>query len=210
MNNACMYGSELGRKLYQEIAMIEEQHVSHYESLMDPNATWLECLLLHQYTECYLYYSCHEFEPDGYIKSLWAKLYEQEVAHLHMAAQMLAKYEGKDWQAVIPGGDFPELLNITSSISYVRDVLGKQVELTAMREEYVPVDQLPGDYEFFRYQHSVNRDIPTVPSHLVIRQYIEQNGADYRFEQQPNPIEALQNRKRDNTSVGREPSKVYA
>ena len=43
--------------------MIEEQHVSQYESLQDPHATWLEMLLLHEYTECYLYYSCYSMKP---------------------------------------------------------------------------------------------------------------------------------------------------
>ena len=41
-NFAC---TDMGRKLYQEIALVEEEHVTHYESLMDPNATWLEMLL---------------------------------------------------------------------------------------------------------------------------------------------------------------------
>ena len=31
----------LARGLYLEIAEIEEQHVSQYESLMDPTETWL-------------------------------------------------------------------------------------------------------------------------------------------------------------------------
>jgi len=44
----------VGRGLYQEIAQIEEQHVSHYESLADPRETWFERLLLHEYNECWL------------------------------------------------------------------------------------------------------------------------------------------------------------
>ena len=46
--------SDMGRRLYQEIAMVEEEHVSHYESLMDANSSWFEMLLWHEYTECYL------------------------------------------------------------------------------------------------------------------------------------------------------------
>ena len=65
MNVAPFYSkSDLGRRLYQEIGMIEEEHVSQYESLKDPNATWLEDLLMHEYTECYLYYSCMMTECD--------------------------------------------------------------------------------------------------------------------------------------------------
>ena len=57
MNLGPFYYNDLGRQLYQEIAMIEEQHVTHYGSLLDPTCTWLENLLLHEYMECYLYYS---------------------------------------------------------------------------------------------------------------------------------------------------------
>ena len=51
MNVGSFYHSPLGRKLYTEIAMIEEQHVTGYGSLMDPSATWFECWVMHEYTE---------------------------------------------------------------------------------------------------------------------------------------------------------------
>mgnify|MGYP001125004551 CR=1 FL=1 len=41
MNVGPTYTSDLGRKLYQEIAMIEEQHVREYGSLIVPSCTWL-------------------------------------------------------------------------------------------------------------------------------------------------------------------------
>ena len=49
MNISGFYHSDLGRKLYTEIAMIEEQHVTGYGSLMDPSHTWLECWVMHEY-----------------------------------------------------------------------------------------------------------------------------------------------------------------
>ena len=54
MNVANLYNTPLGRKLYNEIAMIEEQHVTGYGSLKDPTMSWWECLLMNEYTECYL------------------------------------------------------------------------------------------------------------------------------------------------------------
>ena len=57
MNVGSFYTSDLGRKLYQEIGLVEEDHVTQYGSLINPNQTWLENLLMHEYTECYLYYS---------------------------------------------------------------------------------------------------------------------------------------------------------
>lgn len=53
--------------------MIEEQHVTQYGALLDPGMTWLENLLLHEYTECYLYWSCVEDETDLHIKKIWER-----------------------------------------------------------------------------------------------------------------------------------------
>ena len=203
MNVASFYPTEEGRKLYQEIGMIEEQHVSQYESLIDPSATLLECLLMHEYTECYLYYSCMETESDPEIRALWEEMFDIETAHLHRAAELLRTYENTDWQEVIPEGDFPELLSLHSNIDYVRGVLASQVSLTAQREEYVPVDQIRADSGYFRYQDAVNHDVEAVPSHVIIDQHIHQMGQDYRYETLPNPVEALQDRRRDNTKTAR-------
>jgi len=131
MNVNAAYTSDLGRKLYQEIAMIEEQHVTHYGSLMDPRETWLECLLMHQYTECYLYWSCHETETDPRIRGFWAMLLEQEIAHLHKAAHLLDRIENKQWEQVVGSGEFPAPLSLHSNIDYVRGVLASSVENSA-------------------------------------------------------------------------------
>ena len=202
MNVGAFYPREKGRKLFSEIAMIEEQHVSGYESLHDTETTWLECLLMHEYTECYLYYSCYEDEKDKNIKGIWAKHYEDEVAHLHYAKYLLEKYEGKEWQQVIPDGNFPALLSFHENKDYIREVL-KNVRLTGFREGYELIDDVPKNHEFFKYQHAVNRAISSVPSHKVMADYIKKNGQDLRYEIKPHPVKALQNRKADNFTIGR-------
>lgn len=204
MNIANLYPYDDGRQLYQEIGLIEEQHVTHYESLMDPNATWFENLLNHEYTECYLYYSCYEDETDPEIKKVWEQHFIMEVAHLHKAAELLRRFENKDWQQVIPGGEFPELLNFRPNIDYVRGVLASSAQLTAEKEQYVPVGNLPQGYEFFRFQDILNTPVEGVPSHAAIERSIQSRGRDYRFETAPNPIPELQNYKVDNTTVGRQ------
>lgn len=205
MNIGQFYTSDLGRRLYQEIGMVEEEHVSHYESLKDPNETWLERLLMHEYTECYLYYSCFSEETDPYIKKIWEIFFEFEVAQLHKACELLMRYENKHWQEVIPNGTFPKLLSLGPNVEYVRNILKNTVNLTAVREDYAPVTDLPIDFDFFKYQKIVNSDICCVPSHNVIEQYICKNGIDYRFEIDVNPIPELQNRMCDNVCVGRQP-----
>ena len=208
MNIAPFYENDLGRRLYQEIGLIEEQHVSQYESLLDPNCTWLESLLMHEYTECYLYYSCYTDETDSYIKLIWEEMLMQEIAHLHKAAELLARYERKMWQQVIPDGNFPELLNFRENIDYVRDVLANTVYQTSILDNYVEVDKVPDSSKFFFFQNALNCNVASVPSHEVIERYIRQKGMDYRFEVKEHPIQELRNRTCDNTAVGREKSNV--
>ena len=203
MNIGSFYPTDPGRKLYTEIGMVEEQHVTHYGSLLDVKCSWLENLLMHEYTECYLYYSMLETEPCPGAKKVWELHLEQEIAHLHHAAHLLEQYEGKQWQQVIPDGTFPDVLELGPNIEYVREVLGGTVTLTARGEGYAPVEELPADADFFRYQERINANVAGVASHNVIQAAIRKNGQDYRFETAENPIPALRSRTKDNTALGR-------
>lgn len=202
MNIGVFYdGSQLGRELYNEIAMIEEEHVSHYGSLLDTNVSPYESLLMHEYCEAYLYYSCFMGEKDARIKALWEELFEEEVCHLHIAKYLLQKYGRMDWQEVIPDGEFPELLTFSSQKDYVREVLSS-VNITADRENYIDVKDLKNDSTFYVYQNIVNPKKKLVPSHRVIDDYISKKGIDYRYQIAEHPVEQLRNRQKDNTSVG--------
>lgn len=204
MNQANFYKNELGRKLFTEIAMIEEQHVSQYGSLIDTNCTWLENWLMHEYVECYLYYSCWEDESDEYVKEIWRNFYYEECGHLQKVAALLEQYEGKTWIDVFPcGGDFPEPLRFGENKEYIRKVIKQTGCNTADLEEYAKVSSMPEDAPFFKYNHSVNKPEADVASHAVIEKHIKKFGTDYRYEDSPNPIPALRNRKSDNTDFAR-------
>ncbi len=202
-NFAC---TDRGRRLYEEIALVEEEHVTQYESLMDPNGTWLEMLLWHEYCECYLYWSCYQTETDSRIKKLWAQNLEFEISHLHKAEELLKKYEKKEWQEVIKDAEFPKPLCLHENIEYVRQILGSTVQYTSEKEEYKKIKDLSPDADFFRYQAIINPTTQIVPSHLVICDYIRKNGADYRFQVAPSPVPELRDRRKDNTCVGRKPN----
>ncbi|MBE7084897.1 MAG: hypothetical protein E7368_02445 [Clostridiales bacterium] len=203
MNISAFACSDLGRRLYEEIALVEEEHVTQYESLMDSNATWLEMLLWHEYAECYLYWSCYMTETDARIKKLWGQNFEFEISHLHKAVELLKKYEKKDWQEVIKDPVFPKPLSLHENIDYVRKILGETVQFTSVKEEYKKIKDLPKDADFFRFQKITNPQTDIVPSHCVIEQYICRHGADYRYQVAPSPVEELRNRREDNTCVGR-------
>jgi hypothetical protein len=144
-------------------------------------------------------------ETDDCIKALWEAYFEMELGHLHKAAELLKKYERKEWEEVIQDPKFPKPLSLHENIDYVRKILKTTVQFTSQKEAYVRLEDLPKDADFFRYQDVINTSTRCVPSHQVIETYICRRGMDYRFETAPNPIEALRNRRDDNTDVGRKP-----
>lgn len=204
MNIAGFHNSELGKKLYSEIAMIEEQHVTEYGSLIDTTCSDLECWLMHEYTECYLYYSCFVDETDAYIKDVFYKRYLEECGHLQYVAGLLQKYEGKPWQAVYTcGGDFPELLHLQGNIDYVRGVLAKTINYTRLGEGYVELKSLSDSAPYFKYQKMNIKKPENLPSHVVIKNHIKEFGQDYRYETKKNPVPSLMDRRVDNVDVAR-------
>lgn len=203
MNVATFYPNEYGRKMFSEIALVEEEHVSQYESLKDPNCTWLEAWVMHEYTECYLYHSMMKDETVPHIKKIYEEHYEMEVAHLKTAINCLKIYENKTFDMVIPNPEFPELIKFGSNIEYIRKVISASVCFTGNEESYICVNELPDDANFFTFQSGINTNVDCVASHDVIVRTIEKLGEDYRFETKPNPIKDLQNRKCDNTKLGR-------
>lgn len=203
MNVGSFYHSDLGRKLYNEIAMIEEQHVTGYGSLIDPSSTMFESWVMHEYTECYLYYSCYQDETHPQIKKIWLEHFEQELNHLKIASDMLKKYEGRDWEQLFVGGaEFPALIKLKPNKEYIRDII-KSVRLTGYFEDMVYVDDLKDNDEFFKYQRVVNSKVAQTPSHVVIDKYIKKYGEDYRYEDKPSIEKTLRDRTVDNTDLGR-------
>ena len=144
-------------------------------------------------------------ETDPYIKELWEQNLQFEISHLHKAAELLKKYECKEWQEVIKDGEFPAPIRLHENIEYVRKILGSTVQYTTDKDDYVKVRNLPNDADFFRFQNIINPTTEIVPSHCVIEGFIKRRGADYRYQVAPNPVPELRNRRQDNTSVGRKP-----
>ncbi len=203
LNVANLYDTELGRKLYSEIAMIEEQHVTGYGCLSDPTVDMFTCMVMHEYTECYLYWSCMQDEADARIRDIWQMHFEEELSHLKFATEMMEKYEGKVWQQIFPeGGAFPEPLKFSPQKSYIREVL-KSVRLTGHAESFADVGELPDGYRFFGYNRAVQGNVRSLASHTVIEKTIKKFGKDYRFEEKAHPIRELSGREEVNADLAR-------
>ena len=207
MNIAQWYKNDLGRKLYAEIAMIEEAHVTQYESLKDPTMTWLEQWVMHEYAECWLYYSAMQDESDQTIKKIWSEHFKMEVSHLKTAAKLLKKYENKTYESVFGSGEFPKLLKLGGNKEYIRKVLGSTILLTADNThdkfDYKDVKKISDDHRYFDYQKYMSGNPEKNPSHLVIEKAIEKLGKDFRYQDSDHPVKELRNRKDDNTNIAR-------
>ncbi len=207
MNIAQWYKNDVGRRLYAEIAMIEEAHVTQYESLKDPTLTWLEQWVMHEYCECWLYYSAMQDESDEAIKKIWTEHYKMEIAHLKTAAKLLKKYENKTFEQVCGDGEFPKLLKLGGNKEYIRKVIANTIYLTAdntqSKPDYKDIKKLPDSHRYFDYQKYMSGDPERNPSHLVIKKAIERLGQDYRYQDSEHPVKDLRNRKKDNVTVAR-------
>ncbi|MFZ7127689.1 MAG: hypothetical protein ACOWWM_16145 [Desulfobacterales bacterium] len=194
MNVGNRADTEVGRGLYQEIAMVEEQHVTHYESLEDPTMSWFMRDVMHQYGECYLYHSFTEQEEDPDIKKIWEEHLDMEIGQLQASCKLMKSHEKRDPEEFLPD-ETPAPLIMKSNFDYVRKILAEQADWNAKGTSYVPVDKLPSDHRYFSHQEKVNGS--WVPSQEVIRQYIEKNGQDYRFEPEgAHPVDRFQQRKK--------------
>ena len=135
-----MFADPVARQLYAEIASIEEQHVTQYESLMDPNETPLEKWLTHEAMEVYNYYGCMEYETNPRIKQIWERFCDYELGHLHMVMELFKQYENRDPAEVLPQ-TLPEPIDYQSHRQFVRETLNNEVDLRAAGTEFIHKDE---------------------------------------------------------------------
>jgi rubrerythrin len=161
------FADPIARQLYAEIASIEEQHVTQYESIIDPQETWLEKWLLHEATEVYNYFSCVEYENNSRIKGIWERFLEYELGHLRFVADLFEKTEKRDAAEVL-SGPLPKPIRYASHREFVRQVLRTEVNLSAVDSEFVDRSQ---ETEHTRnYRNHMNSD--GSPSDTVAAGYI--------------------------------------
>jgi rubrerythrin len=170
------YGSPEARQLYAEISTVEEEHVTQYESLMDPTETWLEKWVLHEFTECANYYTCHETETDPRLRQLWETFLALELTHLKIAGDALRRLQGKEPQE-ITGAELPTPATFESNREYVTGVLQETSDLRLVAGgKWARIAELPGDWPSFAYQRVVNAD--GAPSESVVRLRMDAAGVE--------------------------------
>jgi len=136
MNIGPTFSDPLARQLYAEIASIEEQHVTQYESIIDADETWLEKWVLHEATEVYNYYSCYEQEENPYVRQIWEQFLAYELGHLRFASDLFERIERRDAAEILPA-TLPQPIEYASHRHFVREVLRNEVDLVAVGPEFV-------------------------------------------------------------------------
>jgi rubrerythrin len=173
LNVGPLFADPAARMLYAEIASVEEQHVTQYESMLDPKQTLLEEWLLHEATEVYNYYSCVEQETNPGVKATWERFLDYELGHFHHVAELFKQYEKRDPMEIIPG-DLPEPLPFASNRDFIRQTLAKEVNLSAKGTQYV--DRKDESQRTMAYRNMVNAD--GSPSEAVAAGYMWAPGTE--------------------------------
>ena len=180
MNHGSDWIEPIARGLYSEIALIEEQHVTHYESLLDPLDSWLKQLVFHEYNEVYMYWSMLQNEQDRRIAAIWELHLNMEIGQLHAACDLLRRYEGIEPEEILPPALPDTPVTFEPNKNYVRDILATQIDLRADGINYVTDAELPSDHRSRQYRDIVNAG--GVPSENVIDENRARNGRDFRDE----------------------------
>lgn len=128
------------RQVHAEIASVDEQHATRYESLLDPREGWLEQWLLYQANEAMIYHACIEHETEPRVKALWERMLDYEIGQFRFVADLLRSQAGEDPQRIVPR-NLPAALGFSSQRDYVRKVLADELELSARADAYVPRSQ---------------------------------------------------------------------
>ncbi len=181
------YMEPIARQLYQEIALIEEEHVTHYESLLDPTENWWERLVTHEYNECWLYYSFMSQESNERIKAIWELHLQMELGHLQEACDLLRRHDGREPEQIVGTTGLPEPLMFEPNKEYLRHLLATQIDLTTLGAGYVR--EAHQRFEWMQEQLHAGQQ---PPSEQVIEMHRTEYGDEYRLETEgAHPVESL-------------------
>jgi hypothetical protein len=156
MNIGPLFTDPLARQLYAEIASIESQHIVHYGSMINPDESPLEKLLLQEACEVWNYNACVEQETNPRIKAIWERFLDYELGHLQLVIGLFKAHEKRDPAELLGDGKLPQGIAFKSHREYVRAVIAKE---TAMRKDGTQfVDEKNEGATSLTYRKQMNRD----------------------------------------------------
>lgn len=155
MNIGPLFTDPVARLLYAEIASIEEQHVTQYESIIDPTQTWLEQWVMHEAMEVYNYYGAVQQESNPRIKAIWERFLDYELGHLKFVTELFKQHERRDIAEILPDR-LPDPIPFDSQRDFVRETLLAEVDMRAIGPDYMPDGE--ESEETIRYRTHMNSE----------------------------------------------------
>ena len=151
-----LFADPVARQLYAEIASIESQHITHYGSMLDPNETPLERLLIGEACEVWNYAACAQQESNPRIRALWERFLDYELGHLQVAVQLFQSIERRDAAEVLGDGRLPMPIAFCSHRDYLRQVVDAEVGLRKNGTAFVGLADEGASSK--AYRDALNRD----------------------------------------------------
>lgn len=137
MNIGPLFADPLARQLYAEIASVESQHITHYGSMLNPDESALEKLLIGEACEVWNYAGCSQQESNPRVKALWERFLDYELGHLQAALKLFKDIERRDPAELLGDGKLPQFIQFKSHRDYVRQTITRETSLRKDGTEFV-------------------------------------------------------------------------
>jgi hypothetical protein len=156
MNIGPIFADALARQLYAEIASVESQHITHYGSMLNPNETPLEKLVIAEACEVWNYAGCVEQEDNPRVKAIWERFLDYELGHLQVALTLFKDIERRDPAEILGDGKLPPFIQFRSQREFVREVVARETQLRKDGTQFV--DEASEGRSSLAYRDAVNAD----------------------------------------------------
>jgi len=141
MNIGPIFADPLARQLYAEIASVEAQHITHYGSMINPDESPLEKLLVGEATEVWNYQGCAEQETNPRIRAIWERFLDYELGHLQVVMKLFKDIERRDPAEVLGDGNLPARIQFASQREFVRKVVAAETPMRKDGTQFVDNEQ---------------------------------------------------------------------
>jgi hypothetical protein len=132
-----LFTDPLARQLYAEIASIESQHITHYGSMINPDETPLEKMVLQEAAEVWNYHACLAQETNPRIKAIWERFLDYELGHLQAVIALFKEHERRDPAELLGDGRLPPGIAFQSHRDYLREVIAAETGLRKNGTQFV-------------------------------------------------------------------------
>jgi hypothetical protein len=137
MNIGPIFADPLARQLYAEIASVESQHITHYGSMLNPDESPLERLLIGEACEVWNYAGCLEQESNPRVKAIWEKFLDYELGHLQAVLTIFKDVERRDPAELLGDGKLPKFIQFKSHRDFLRETIARETQLRKDGTEFV-------------------------------------------------------------------------